>query len=408
MSHYDFVIVGAGVIGTSTAYHLKRLNHDARVLLLDREKRVGAGNTAKSTALYRNIFTSRISKNLATSSIAYYETVKDKVKLVQNGYLWTFSELQWKHLRSAVDSLDRAEDRIQFLSRNEIQQIFSLNTGSKSDFHAVDHGLLASRCGSLSPTALAGLYAGDFQNLGGDLKLGTHIQKIVLKGSEVLYSPWSSKKGIDYLLDDSQNQIGADSYVFATGAWTQELLGDIGIYSGTLPKKRQLFAIRLQNREDFLSDQQLRSAPVLILPSGGLHIKPILNRKLLVIGLAGDLGVPFRMTDSDADPVYFDRAVRPALAHYFPALGETEIQLLWAGYYSYHWPDKNPVVESEENIFWVSGTSGSGIMKADALGRIAAAKLLGRKTATLFDGESFAVDDLSLKKRNVDDEYFVI
>ena len=47
-------------------------------------------------------------------------------------------------------------------------------------------------------------------------------------------------------------------------------------------------------------------------------------------------------------------------------------------------------------------------MKADALGRIAAAKLLGRKTATLFDGESFAVDDLSLKKRNVDDEYFVI
>ena len=55
---FDHVIVGAGVVGAATAYHLKRLSPDSRVLLLDRENRVGAGNTAKSAALYRNIFSS--------------------------------------------------------------------------------------------------------------------------------------------------------------------------------------------------------------------------------------------------------------------------------------------------------------------------------------------------------------
>ena len=101
------------------------------------------------------------------------------------------------------------------------------------------------------------------------------------------------------------------------------------------------------------------------------------------------------------------RFVRPC-ATTFLILRDSPIQVKWAGHYAYHWPDKNPVIESEANLTWVSGTSGSGIMKADALGRVAAAKALRMQEATLYDGTSFCVADLSLRDRKVDSELFVI
>jgi glycine/D-amino acid oxidase-like deaminating enzyme len=128
----------------------------------------------------------------------------------------------------------------------------------------------------------------------------------------------------------------------------------------------------------------------------------------MIIGLADDIGQPFTMDDPEHDEDYFEKGIRPVLDHYFNALKDYELKMKWAGYYAYHWPDKNPVVENVSNIFWVSGTSGSGIMKADGIGRIVASKVLGDEEASMFDGSKIGVGDLSLKHRNVELEKFVI
>ena len=107
---YDHIIIGAGVIGASTAYHLKRQRPEAKVLLLDKGSRPGTGNTAKSAALYRNIFSSETSRQLASSSIRYYQELGQKIKLDPVGYLWLFSEDQWKGSREARESLDPDTD----------------------------------------------------------------------------------------------------------------------------------------------------------------------------------------------------------------------------------------------------------------------------------------------------------
>ena len=57
---------------------------------------------------------------------------------------------------------------------------------------------------------------------------------------------------------------------------------------------------------------------------------------------------------------------------------------------------------------WVSGTSGSGIMKSDAIGRITAAKVTGQESAKLSDGTYIPVDDLSLVNREVGKERFIL
>ncbi len=114
------------------------------------------------------------------------------------------------------------------------------------------------------------------------------------------------------------------------------------------------------------------------------------------------------MSDPEPDPVYYHNAIEPALSHYFSGLKDLELTHKWAGYYDYHWPDMTPVIESVSNIIWVGGTSGSGIMKADAVGRIAAARLQGYEEAVLADGARFEVSRLSLRDRDVEKEELII
>lgn len=404
---FEHVVIGAGVIGAATAYHIKRLSPDSNVLLIDKEKRAGAGNTAKSAALYRNIFSSKASKLLSTSSIKYYLTLGDKVQMNPIGYLWMFSNDQWSASRKAIKTLDPLKDDMELADRNDIAKILKVNSQGAGRFPSVDFGIHGHLCGSLSGMGLAQHYVSEFRNLGGGASMETEVCQIVLKGNRTKHAPWGPR-GIDHLLDQGSRMIKADHYTFATGAWTHAILGRIGIFTGVLPKKRQLFGIKVDDPTTIAADIELDKVPALILPAGGTYVKPILHRKLMILGLAEGIGQPFDMSDPGFDLEYFEKGIEPVMNHYFPDLKDYELKMKWAGYYSYHWPDKNPVVESEENITWASGTSGSGIMKADAIGRITASKVLGSRKAELFDGSKIKVSDLSLRNRCVEMEKFVI
>jgi glycine/D-amino acid oxidase-like deaminating enzyme len=404
---FDTIVVGGGVVGAAAAYHLKRLDPDRSILLIDRNKRLGEGNTARSAALYRNVFSSRTSQLLATSSIRYYETLGDEIQLDPIGYLWLFSKDQWEGSKAASSALDMKRDRIDVLGSDQVRSMLNIRTEGAGPFPDISKGLHCHMCGSLSGMALAQHYGKEFRSLGGEVKLGSEVGYIQLTGEDARFAPWSDVKASS-VVSSSGEIFPAKEILFACGAWSHQILSRIGIFSGVLAKKRQLFGIKVDDPSSILNGSDPSKVPAMILPAGGAYIKPMLDRRMMLVGLADELGQPFGMADPDPDPEYFELAIRPVLSHYFPDLKDYELKLKWAGYYAYHWPDKNPVVERVSNIFWASGTSGSGIMKADALGRIAASKLLGLKEADLFDGSRIVVDDLSLRNRNVEMERFVI
>lgn len=403
----DHLIIGAGVVGTATAYHLKRMDPDASVLVIDKEKRAGAGNTAKSAALYRNIFSSPISQKLSTSSIKYYLELGDTIQMRPIGYLWIFSEDQWDRSIEAIKTLDQSRDSFDVLDRNSIIKMMKINSEGAEHFPSVDRGIHGHLCGSLSGMGLAQHYLKEFISLGGEVRMETEITNIDLHGNGSRYAPWD-RAGISSISDREGNSFRSGTYLFATGAWTQEILGTLGVFTGVLPKKRQLFGIRIDDPQQIVNDLAPGDAPAMILPAGGTYIKPILDRNLMVLGLADGIGQPYTMSDPGHDEEYFSKAIMPVINHYFPGLKDYELKMKWAGYYAYHWPDKNPVIENDGNIFWASGTSGSGIMKADGIGRAAAAKLLGYEQVELFDGDTIKVTDLSLRDRNTGHEKFVI
>ncbi|MBN1328452.1 MAG: FAD-binding oxidoreductase [Candidatus Heimdallarchaeota archaeon] len=405
---FDVIIVGAGIIGASTAYHLKQNAPRLKICLIDQNDKVAFGNTAKSAALYRNLFSSRTSQILSTSSITFYKSIAEEISLKDMGYFWMFSKEDWDKSKSGLEKLDPEKDYFEILSAEELPNNLKINTEKSNNFNDIYKILYGHQCGSLSAVKLCRYYSDKFEQLGGKLILNCEIKKINLSGADKNYPPWFDVKILS-LTNQNGAELFADSFIFTVGAWSDNLLTPIGIASQIYPKKRQMFALKLNNAKQIVSNPS-EKIPIIILPTGGIYIKPILLNKMIMVGCANELGNPYQMDKypPDAEISYFKNAIEPVLQHYFPKLKNYHLFSKWAGYYAYYWPDKNPVIEKVSNIQWVSGTSGSGIMKADAIGRIAAAKQLELSSIELFDKTKFNVLDLSLKKRDVSTEELII
>jgi glycine/D-amino acid oxidase-like deaminating enzyme len=80
---------------------------------------------------------------------------------------------------------------------------------------------------------------------------------------------------------------------------------------------------------------------------------------------------------------------------------------MWAGDYAYS-VDAIPLVYEHSGVLVVTGASGSGIMKADALGRIADALYRGESKAELYGGKQMSSTALGLVNRDVDVENVLI
>ena len=88
---FGVVIIGAGIIGTSIAYHLARRGR-TDVAVLEKEAASGLGSTAKAAGGIRVQFSSRINVELSRLSIERFENFEKEMGVTalftQAGYLW--------------------------------------------------------------------------------------------------------------------------------------------------------------------------------------------------------------------------------------------------------------------------------------------------------------------------------
>ncbi|MCL4332760.1 MAG: FAD-binding oxidoreductase, partial [Candidatus Thermoplasmatota archaeon] len=76
---YDVVVIGAGIVGLTSAYHIKKNNPDVAIAVVDRAPTYGQGNTAKSAAGFRDVFTSDVNFKLSNGSISFYREIQETV-----------------------------------------------------------------------------------------------------------------------------------------------------------------------------------------------------------------------------------------------------------------------------------------------------------------------------------------
>ena len=116
--------------------------------------------------------------------------------------------------------------------------------------------------------------------------------------------------------------------------------------------------------------------PFTILPKSSIYLKSVQMGEQFWIGCDDEvnrefLNLPdFDMAKYNAEPSYYQKQIYPILTSYFPHFENLGPSSMWAGLIAYNTLDYLPYVFAHENLIVVGGDSGSGIMKADALGRI--------------------------------------
>lgn len=78
-SNPEVIIIGVGILGLASAFHILRHHPGLDLLVLERLPAPGRGNTARSAAAYRDMFSSPVNRLLSRGSIAFYTHLQNQI-----------------------------------------------------------------------------------------------------------------------------------------------------------------------------------------------------------------------------------------------------------------------------------------------------------------------------------------
>ncbi|MEM0137383.1 MAG: FAD-binding oxidoreductase [Thermoplasmata archaeon] len=420
MEKYDLVVIGAGISGLSSAFHFTERNRDANVCIVERSPTYAQGNTAKSDAAFRDLFTSETNYKLASSSISFYRDIQNSgnnIGMHFNGYLFLLDD---EKLRSEAVLKLLKRTRSKTIGKDEIS---SLGISTKPDPEAakvmglkdIQGGLVGENCGILEPDLLASYYFNQIIKGNVEFRFNTKVKRVNIDADPKLNFPgepfiWQRK--VVKSVETNAGEIKGDNFLLATDVWTEELLNPIGIDSFTRPKKVQVFQVQgpeisRMTKRKIIGNEDI--FPFTILPGPAIDMRPDPKSGSFWVSFSEGIGTPFQLEDNPAADInYYSNNLFTVLREYVPAFNNSQVTGSWAGYYSMNYLDGTYVIERNMNLSVITGSSGSGIMKADAAGRIASAIISGEEKAKLYGGIEIKVSDLGTRARHVEPEELII
>ena len=428
MAEYDVLIVGAGIIGLSTGYYIKSRNPELNVLIADKLGAAGQGSTAKSVAAFRCIFYSRTNFALADSSAEFYKHVQSDLgfdlKLRWAGYLWFFDEEEYGKMRPVLEDLARRGFQYKEYDEKEIAKKLDIRTNFADDEEAklmglgdVYKGILIPKAGLLDVDSLVKFYESEFLRLGGKIQYNTEVMRIVVEPRIPLGMPsepyfWQDSATVG--VETNRGQLRAKKTIIAAGAWSSQLLDPIGIECFIKAKKRQVFSVKANTEalKKLLFTKEFTNAgclPFTILPKPSAYIRPAPEEDALWLSYADDFPRAFKIEDEpEPEENFYRYGLYQVVSKYFPQFVGCQPFSAFAGLYEINTIDGQPLVFEENDLIVAGGASGSGILKADSIGRIAASLYNGEAYAMLYGDRKFKVSDLGIKNRNIEPERLVI
>jgi glycine/D-amino acid oxidase-like deaminating enzyme len=351
------------------------------------------------------------------------EELGHDVKLEFMGYLWLFSRRQHDAIKPAIEAITRRGDGVRVLSLDEVKETVPCLVPEFGDdeeaellgLEDVAVAIYGEKCGGLDADALVRAYEEMFVGLGGEVMYNTEATGLILRPVEELGLPGEPFVWQDAVVagaETSKGEINAEKTVVAAGAWAQRLLDPVGLDSFQRPKKRQIFAFKDQKLEPFFNVKGLNEMgvmPLTILPKANILFRPELSEGSVWLACADELGRGFGLEeDPQPEEDYYTNNIYHVLVKYFPCFEDVRPMNMWAGQYAINSLDETPVLYEAPGLCYVGAASGSGIMKADSLGRLTDALVAGEQEAELFGGRRFRLADLGVRHRHVEHEMFVI
>jgi glycine/D-amino acid oxidase-like deaminating enzyme len=356
------VIIGAGVMGASIAYHLAARGH-TDVLILEKEATEISGTTARSVAGVRHQFSAAVNVQLSLYSIErlkhFTAEIGGHAELKQVGYLFLIDDpATWEQYQSNAAMQRRLGARVETLTPDQAARFIPQ---TRTD------GLLGATYGSddgyCDAHGVALGYLSRARDLGARLLRDTPATGFEITGGRVT------------AVRTSDGAIGCEVVVNAAGPWAGAVAALLGLDVPVQPYRRVVYVT-----EPFpLIPGPL---PLTVDVGSGFYMRK--EHENLLFGASNYAEPPSHNLQVDWD--WLDTVLEKGFAR-FPILERAGLaeKLCWAGSYEIT-PDHMPILGRHPalpNYVDASGFSGHGIMHSPATGLLIAEEILDGRAHTI-------------------------
>jgi len=357
----DVAIVGAGIMGVSTAYHLARLRA-GRVVVLERDS-VCSGSTALASGGIRHQYANRLGIELTTHSIVTFERFEDEFGVDPN-----FRQHGYLILIATEDALAVAKRSVS-LQRSlgvDVELLDADATRRLCPYIRTDDLLGATyspRDGFADPYLCTTAIAARARELGVTIRQQEEVRGFTRRGDRVT--------GVV----TAAGTIEASVVVVATGAWSGVVGTLAGVDIPVVPRRRHKFVTA-----PFPAEEIPMATPFIIDPHGGCSLRREGAGILLGIGRPEEPSSFSTEVDRSLEPRVVERAV-----HRAPALAEARLMRAWAGLYEMT-PDQTGIVSGvpgTEGLYVIAGFSGHGFMHGPIAGQLMAELISSGRAKTM-------------------------
>ena len=210
----DFIVIGAGVMGTSIAYHLAK-RKAGRIVLVDKDH-VGRGASGRSSALIRMHYTFPPEVQLALKSLEMFrnwtEITGAPGDFRRTGFVQLVPESDASLLEKNVDMQRRLGVNVEILSIDELRKL-------EPDWY-LDDGVAAAYepdSGYGDGAGVANDFLAAARELGVEYRPRTRVTDFVIDGNRVAG------------LATDHGEIAAPVVIAATGQWSKNLFNRAGV-----------------------------------------------------------------------------------------------------------------------------------------------------------------------------------
>jgi len=349
------VIVGGGIMGLATAYHLAKNHGVTEVTVVERSYLCG-GASGRNGGGVRAQWSSEANVRLMQESIRmcrdFAREMKINVWFRQGGYLFIVrNEAARATLEQSVRVQNDCGLPTRMLTPREAQKIVpELDADGlvAASFNADD--------GVVFPWPFLWGYAEAARKLGVEIATFTDVTGFETTG-----------RRIDAVVT-SRGKIRTHRVVNAAGAWSPEVARLLGV---ALPNK--------PHRHEICSSEPLKPwlSPLVADLSNGLYFSQSVRGEI-VGGIAND-DVPEGIDQRSSHR--FLALYARALTETCPILGGVKLLRQWAGCYDLT-PDQNPIVgpvDELDDFYQASGFMGHGFMMAPVIGKLLAQTIVDKK-----------------------------